>query len=219
MYFNGALWFLPCLFSMEIIGYTLKFINKKYLRIIFPILIYCIGIIFIQNNITWLPWGLNAAFCGFIYYSCGFYFKPTFNYLRNKITLIIFSIIICIALQVYLFPFPHADLAACKIQNYILYIPISIIGIALYLCISCLIKKNKIVEYLGINSLVIFAFQEPVYRAVIFVFSKILKTHVEILRTNIFWCISMAIISILIIIPIIYAYNKWVNPQLKRIKL
>lgn len=219
MYFNGALWFLPCLFSMEIVGYTLKFINKKYLRIIFPILIYCIGIIFIQNNITWLPWGLNAAFCGFIYYSCGFYFKPTFNYLRNKITLIVFSIIICIALQVYLFPFPHADLAACKIQNYILYIPISIIGIALYLCISCLIKKNKIVEYLGINSLVIFAFQEPVYRAVIFVFSKILKTHVEILRTNIFWCISMAIISILIIIPIIYAYNKWVNPQLKRIKL
>ena len=74
-------------------------------------------------------------------------------------------------------------------------------------------------SFLGTNSLVIFVFQEPVYRAVIFIFSKILKTNVEILRTNIFWCISMAIISILIIIPIIYAYNKWVNPQLKRIKL
>ena len=24
MYFNGALWFLPCLFSMEIVGYTLR---------------------------------------------------------------------------------------------------------------------------------------------------------------------------------------------------
>lgn len=84
------------------------------------------------------------------------------------------------------------------------------------------IMLNKEKQNSGIfrnKFIVIFAFQEPVYRAVIFVFSKILKTHVEILRTNIFWCISMAIISILIIIPIIYAYNKWVNPQLKRIKL
>ena len=182
-------------------------------------LCYCIGIIFIQNNITWLPWGLNAAFCGFIYYSCGFYIKNIFKYLKDKITIILFATIACTVLQVYLFPFPHTDLAACKIQDYILYIPISIIGIILYLCLSCLIKKNKIMEFLGTNSLVIFVFQEPVYRAVIFIFSKILKTNVEILRTNIFWCISMAIISILIIIPIIYAYNKWVNPQLKRIKL
>ena len=28
MYFNGALWFLPCLFSMELIGYILKYTQK-----------------------------------------------------------------------------------------------------------------------------------------------------------------------------------------------
>ena len=219
MYFNGALWFLPCLFSMEILGYLLKFINKQSFKIIFPILIYCIGIILIQNKIIWLPWGLNAAFCGLVYYCCGFYFKDAFKALKTKTIFIISLIIICIVLQVGLFPFPHADLASCKIENYYLYIPISMIGIILYLCLSYLIKKNRILEYLGINSLVIFVFQEPVYRVVIFVFSKLLKTEVEILRNSIVWCITMAIVSVLIITPLIYIYNKWINPQLKRIKL
>lgn len=219
MYFNGALWFLPCLFSIEIIGYSLKYIQHKFLQIFLSIIIYCIGIILIKNNIVWLPWGINAALCGFIYYSCGFCSKNILHSIFDRKYLNVVLITLCIVLQTFLFPFPSADLASGKISNYILYIPISIIGITLFLSFSCLIKRNKVLEYLGINSLVIFAFQEPVYRAVIFFFSKFLNTEVEMIRKSVVYCILMTIVSILIIVPLIYSYNKWMNPLLRKIKI
>lgn len=81
------------------------------------------------------------------------------------------------------------------------------------------IRSNKILEFLGINSLIIFAFQEPVYRAVIFIYSKLLDNDMETLRNNFIWCIVIAITSIITIFPIIYCYNKWINPLFKRIKI
>lgn len=219
MYFNGALWFLPCLFSMEIIGYSLKFIHRKWCIILFSLSIFTTGIILIQHNITWLPWGINAALCGFIFYSLGFSFQNSFiNKIRiTKVAFLI--VVVCSMLQFIFYPFPYTDLATCTIKDPILYIIISCIGILLYLSISCIIKQNFILEYLGLNSLIIFVFQEPIYRIVIFIFAKLLHISVESLRTNITLCIIIAIVSILVIIPIIYIYNRWIACQLKQIKI
>jgi peptidoglycan/LPS O-acetylase OafA/YrhL len=83
--------------------------------------------------------------------------------------------------------------------------------------LSMLLSQNKILEFLGKNSLVIFAFQEPTYRAVIYVFSKILNSDVEIVRNNIYYSFAIYITTILIIIPAIAIYNNKINPLLKKI--
>ena len=97
------------------------------------------------------------------------------------------------------------------------YILIATIGILLYLTLSIKIKQNRLIEYLGKNSLVIFAFQEPVYRAVIFIFSKILNMEVELLRTNIWYSFIITCFSILIIVPAIYLYNKFIRQHINNI--
>lgn len=90
-------------------------------------------------------------------------------------------------------------------------------GILLYLTLSIRIKQNKLIEFIGKNSLVIFAFQEPVYRAVIFVFSKILNLEIEFLRGNIFYSIIIACVSILIIVPAILIYNKHIRQRINNL--
>ena len=89
-------------------------------------------------------------------------------------------------------PWTGADLASLKVGNVWLYIPISMLGVTLYWGIASTISHNKILEYLGVNSLVIFAFQEPVYRAVIFIVSKIIGWPVQEVRCDLLLCLFIS---------------------------
>jgi fucose 4-O-acetylase-like acetyltransferase len=92
-----------------------------------------------------------------------------------------------------------------------------LLSILMVFSLSLFLNQNLALEYLGKNSLVIFAFQEPIYRAVIYLFSKLLHLDVEIVRTNLFYSFSIGVSTILIITPVIWMYKKQVEPILRRI--
>ena len=46
------------------------------------------------------------------------------------------------------------------------------------------IRKNTLLEWMGRNTLVLFAFQEPVYRMVIFIMSKVVNQPTDFIRTD-----------------------------------
>lgn len=98
-----------------------------------------------------------------------------------------------------------------------MYVPIALIGIFLYWQLSILIKKNRVIEFLGVNSLVIFAFQEPVYRAIIFIVSKLTHTEIENIRLSFLLCIVTSILTIITILPAIHIWNKKIMPIIKKI--
>lgn len=218
MMFNGALWFIPCLFSIEILYW---FISKCINRVCrFGVLIICYAVgLYLINRVPWLPWGVCAAFIGVVFYGLGDFFKPLLIG-KTAISLgkyIYIYVIALFLLQLALFPCTGADLASLYIGNKWLYVPIATIGILLYWLIATIIKNNKLLEYLGINSLVIFAFQEPTYRAVIFVVSKISGYSVSEVRNSFLLCIIITICSIIVITPVIVLWNKSVKPLINRI--
>ena len=177
-----------------------------------------IGLV-LKDNAPWLPWGLCAAFIGIVFYGIGDMCKLIV--LSNNIKFwgalkyLIFTLILII--QVVALPWTGADLASLKVGNVWLYIPISMLGVTLYCGIASTISHNKVIEYLGVNSLVIFAFQEPVYRAVIFVASKIIGWPVQEVRCDLLLCLFISVCSILVIVPMIVCWNKWARPLIKRI--
>lgn len=120
-------------------------------------------------------------------------------------------------LQIVLYPFTGADLATLYLKNAYLYVPIALIGIFLYWQLSILIKKNRVIEFLGVNSLVIFAFQEPVYRAIIFIVSKLTHIEIESIRLSFLLCIVTSILTIITILPAIHIWNKKIMPIIKKI--
>lgn len=79
------------------------------------------------------------------------------------------------------------------------------------------IRKNALLEWMGRNTLVLFAFQEPVYRMIIFVISKVVNQPTEIIRTDLIYSIICTAFSIMVITPLVWGYGKYVNPVIKRL--
>ena len=154
---------------------------------------------------------------GIIFYGIGHITKNKIKTSHNSKIPIVISIFICGMLQIALYPFTGADLATLYLKNAYLYVPIALIGIFLYWQLSILIKKNRVIEFLGVNSLVIFAFQEPVYRAIIFIVSKLTHTEIENIRLSFLLCIVTSILTIITILPAIHIWNKKIMPIIKKI--
>ena len=218
MMFNGALWFIPCLFSMEMLYWFVSKNSKRIYLIGVLICFYIIGLV-LKDYVPWLPWGLCAAFIGIVFYGMGDMCKLIVlsNNIKFGGALKYLIFILILIIQVVALPWTGADLASLKVGNVWLYIPISMLGVTLYCGIASTLSHNKVIEYLGVNSLVIFAFQEPVYRAVIFVASKIIGWPVQEVRCDLLLCLFISVCSILVIVPMIVCWNKWARPLIKRI--
>lgn len=214
LYFNGALWFLPCLFATEMLFYPLGKIKNQMEILALLLLFYVVGTLFRMNGINYLPFGLHTAFFAILFYGFGYLGKQIPRYINEtKIGYQWLLIITCFCVQLLSNKYYSSTISETQLP----YILIATIGILLYLTLSIKIKQNRLIEYLGKNSLVIFAFQEPVYRAVIFIFSKILNMEVELLRTNIWYSFIITCFSILIIVPAIYLYNKFIRQRINNI--
>lgn len=211
LYFNGALWFLPCLFATELLFYPISKVNNQIAIISLLIISFTVGTILKMNNINYLPFGLHTAFFALIFYGIGYMSKeiPTIICNTKRFPNIIF-IVACLSVQLLCLRNYYAQINTCDLP----YIPLAIIGIMLYLTLSIEIKNNKILEYIGKNSLVIFAFQEPVYRAVIYICSKVLTIETEYIRNNLLLCIMVTAITIIITIPGISFYNKYIRKKI-----
>lgn len=216
MMFNGALGFIPCLFSMEISFWLLAKSKRKGCILFFSLISYVTGL-YMSTVAGWLPWGICAALIGMVFYSLGFLNKGLLVYYRSSTRSRLSNFVLFLCLlggQILLLPWTGADLAMLKVGNVWLYIPIALLGISAYWCFSIVLAKNLVLEFLGRNSLVIFAFQEPVYRIIIFVSAKVLSVDVEQIRCNIVLCLLIAIISIAVIMPLIYGWNRYGKKQI-----
>ena len=212
--FNGPLWFIPCLFSMTIIYY---FIGKrnKLIGFIGCMTLFVIGVL-CSDYISWLPFGLCAAFIGIIFYwggqllHCHHTEYVRFEkFVSNHKPIIVSLTLSLIALQVVLTPYSEANLARFETGNPFIYVSLAFLGIIIYWIIAVIINQSNLLEWLGRNSLVIFAFHGPVYRALIFVTYYFTHLGVVDIRQDILLCVLISILTILCLIPLIQIWNKW----------
>ncbi len=204
--FNGALWFLPCLFSVEIIFYFISKIKSKTVVISILIISFMIGTLLLHFQLNILPLGLHTAFFGIIFYGTGYLLKNKIKhqYFHNKIFQWIIILILFIIQLLCLGKF-YGTIEKTTIT----YIVLAFTGIYLYLFLSKKIKTSKLIEFLGKNSLVILAFQEQIYRAVIYIFSKIVNINQNFLRHDVLFCILITTVTLSTITPFIFLYNKY----------
>ena len=66
---NGILWFLPCLFTTEVLFYAVKIIPYVWMQWTAQIILACFGLLFKEN----LPWCLNIAFVALPFFYAGNY--------------------------------------------------------------------------------------------------------------------------------------------------
>lgn len=168
--FNVVLWFLPCLFVTRI-GFSILtrnvFKSTYLLGILFTISI--LGYI-LSKVAPWikLPFGLEIALTGIVFFGLGNLWKRRVRVIeyfnRYRIPLLFVGLIIFYFAASANFQIGghQIDLRASRYNNYFLFYIAALSGIFCTLIVSQLIKRNKLLEYLGSNSLVLFVWHNVI---------------------------------------------------------
>lgn len=211
---NIVMWFLPCLFSSEVIFFI---INDKIKNIkSFWIAIIGITIIgFVLNNYKiFLPWGIETAFLVQIFLASGYYINK-YKIYEVKNTFKMLTIITAITILVIAINMNNnVSMLEHMYKNQLMFILGAFSGTNLVIILSTYIKSlirktNNIIIYLGSNSLVIMMCHEPIKRIVIKIISILFRENAEIVRSNICIAIAITILTIVIIVPIIKILEKF----------
>ena len=216
---GGALWFLPCLFTTEIIFYVIsKSFSNKVNQLISSFILAIIGVLLYKYKLLDLPFGLNITLLIMPFYCIGFLSNNVVTtLLKSNIYIKLTVIILCIVLQYILFDYSGLDLAMNYLKNEYIYIPMALSGIILYLTISLILKQNTILEWLGKNTIVIFTFHGIIYKIFIYLFALIASISYEDIRTNYIYSIIITIFTIISLIPCCKVYNSTINNFIRKI--
>lgn len=165
---NEPLWFVLCLFLVEILYY---FISKKKVRFIIPVcfLLSCCGWVLESGMLNFdnklLPWSMDSALFALSFYAIGNlssgFVKNTIQKIKNHK----YGKVICIGL-IILFTIAWLPptlingkiTMGSKILNngFLLYLN-GVLGTIIILLISILLEKSKFLAYCGRNSFVLMA--------------------------------------------------------------
>ena len=212
----GTLWFLPCLFCVEVLYCFMHDEHHKYAGGIYSVIVFIIGSVCIHYHFCPQILGLLQALVVMPVFAAGYY-------LRDKIDAIIASplkmkvAIMCIALvvQYLLLDYSILNLAGFELSEFYIFFPLAF---AFYLMLSLIIRKNFYLEWIGKNSLFIFAFHGQIYRGIIIILSIFLSVSSSELREGYFSAVLITVITLFTMIPVTYIYNKWVAPLIMKKK-
>ena len=215
---NNPLWFIPCLMSVNVIAFVCSNLDKKYryIAVGVSLVLYCL----LCYSKIHLPWELNIALLAFGFFYCGKLVKMCMGG-KKAILLALFGV------DLFLFSLIPANthylsmlgLSICDIPIYYLR---AIVTIYIFIIVAKWLEQYVIrvkimiraVEYIGANTLVVMCVHDPVKRVVLFVVSKCTSVSIDIIRGDILWSLSITLIIVLILLPIIFTYNRYVQPRL-----
>lgn len=209
---NTSLWFLPALFSMEIIYYfIIYYINKFKINkiiIIIPLLLISYLINHFMN--FYLPWGINTALVIGILFYIGYICKEYDLFTKDKVFKIKNIIIIFI---IGVFSFYFNDTVSCIDYDYgiLTYALISGLCISISLIyVSFKISRNSILEYIGKNTMGILIF----HKIIILIFQTKLGIITNLLISSNF---ILEILLGVLISTISILFSIFINKIIKKI--
>ncbi|MBP3635030.1 MAG: acyltransferase [Bacilli bacterium] len=196
---NSALWFLPALFTMEVVYYLIIRLVNKYKKITFPVLISSISINYIVNAFLpiILPWGINTALTLGTFFYLGYLFK-NYKVFENNSKLFNKYYIIIILIIGVLACFFNKSNVSCIEYEYGYFTLALISGLCLsivFIYIAYLINKNKVLEYIGRNTMGILIFHKLIiliFQTKLGIISKLLK------NSNIYLELSLSILVVIL---------------------
>lgn len=97
------------------------------------------------------------------------------------------------------------------VGNWCYYIVLAFSGIGYSFIVSkYLIKKCKIIEWVGAYTIVILAIHEPIKRIVLFIFSLITSIDIYVLQHNILSAFLLSLLVLVLCIPVILIF-RWLK--------
>lgn len=212
MVFDGVLWFLTCLFVVEIFFYTInKNITKQRNLMISLVILSIVGYLSSLLLPVRLPWNADVALTAIVFYGAGFLFKSNIERVRMKPNKFkIFVIISCIVINII---FVNINQVVFMFENqygnYICFYMASFSGIMVFTIISMMIKGSKILKFIGTNSLVMLALHQKIYTILSYLIRHIFKLADNSFTNSFLWGSIFTILIIIVLVPVTLIINKF----------
>lgn len=164
--FNNILWFLPCLFLTRLGMYLINRVSLRWQVIATVLLLFSlIGYLY---SLFWaeykLFFGLETALTAIVFFGAGYLWKTSASIVQKHVEHYAFPafflfLLICLIFAVlnYQHYGSQVDLRVDRLNNYIYFYLSAFAGTFATLTLSQIIKKSRVLEYLGKNTLVLFA--------------------------------------------------------------
>lgn len=212
-----TIWFLACLFLVEIIYYWINYLfaDKK---VIISVIICGIGLGLYHFGCDGLPWNLDIALIAQFFYHMGYAFKNhkrIYNKMLSKKALkksiVIAGIFLIINVLAGLLSLKTSgellDMSVGLYGNELLTIISAISGVFFVIIVSNNVS-SKILNYLGKNTMIIFAWHS---RIIIVLFDYIFKWFGILQEPNILYKIMQSIIVFICIFLILIPINELIK--------
>lgn len=214
---NVALWFLTCLFVTEILFFVIsKYIKDRKLLLTLAILAIAgfLDSLFMPMR---LPWGIDVAITALVFYGSGYYFKTNSIFEKIKKENGFSTWMILVIGIIYSMINGRADMNSNIFRNPIFYYIAAFSNIYIFYLLANKIQSNKILSFIGKNTLFIMGLHIPVFLILHSVKDYLYKyiLHLEIPEISIAISIVFTVCSIAIILVIVnfYRYMKQILEQ------
>lgn len=200
MTWGVPMWFLTMLFVVNILFFIINKYFKTYIGYVI-IILSIIGYLFTYIDMR-LPWSINVALVGIVFYAIGFLLRDKIqSYVFNKKSYIIvcslFLIsIICSTLN------KRVDMYSSIYNNYFLFYLGAISGIFYIVLLVKMLPKNKIMTFIGVNTIYLLAFHIRALEVIKFIAIKLIDLQVDF-NSLFIGGIVLPIIQITILLPVI----------------
>jgi acyltransferase len=217
---NPPMWFLTCLFVVFIIFHALQRCSLRlpeasasWAFCLAVLLLSILGKLDSAYLMFRLPWGIDVALTGTSFFALGFLAKKKLSSSSSTridfgSTLLLVILGACSILFSQMNDF--VNLSFNRLGNYFYFYAAGISGIGFCILISKLIPPNRILNYVGLNSLAILALHSSAFNIIRGV-DKFLLPHLglHVLDAPLINAIIYSVLQILLTIPAIYIINQY----------
>lgn len=206
------LWFLTCLFVLEILFFILQKKFKSFGLLIMVLFSTILGF-WLAYKKYYLPWGIDIAMVAILFYYLGFILKNKMDQIDKikNIWIYLFGFVMLIAN--YLLA-QYQNIQTSIFYRFYdkpwLFLLVAICGILGYMILAKFLKKTllkniTIIDWLGRNSLIILGLHTIFYYYV----SDFFRIYLHIYpKTSVLYSFIYTIITLVMITPFIYLINK-----------
>jgi fucose 4-O-acetylase-like acetyltransferase len=217
--FNVPLWYLPCLFIVEI---SFFYVSKANSTIRFAILVVLgiLGYLLSLTTFVRLPWSINVAFTAIVIYGIGnFAYTIISQFEKHKILSIISGIFLLGLTYAISRVNGRIDMNANHYGNVLLFYCGAFCGILAIINFSQVIPNSNTLIFIGRNTLVILALHGIIISLIKGVMLLVLKIDLSILNDNLLINIFLTLIIVCISFPLIVLINTYIPELVGRKRL
>ncbi len=210
MIHNVPLWFLLCLFIVEL-SYYILFRNKdKKIQCQLLLLFFVVGYLNYKFNPIRLPFSIGTAMVAIVFYGIGKLLQPYIHRMRFNVLFFLICFMATLIVSEYN---GRINMHDNYYNNYLLFFTGAFFGIHLLMSIGYILSRvfnsSKILQYISQNTLIICSVHLLTFSFMKGIMVYVLNIPIDYLYQKILLNMVFALVSITICLPIIFIIKKY----------